>query len=429
MNTIKKRNVGIALLGLPLILTFGGASPTHGRAEFIVAVTIRARNRSYPSTPITVAIPAPPNGQSDLLATKRGGATYWVLRQTGAPFEYPCQITRGEGREILSFILPSLQKDETRTFRLVRSTSKAFSGHAVVTAHEGDNVEIKIDGQLFTRYTTKSGPNKPFFYPILTAHGQDLTRRWPMETGTGESSDHPHHRGLWFTHGSVNGIDFWSEQGIVGSTLNTGFEQLEAGPVFGSFRSHTDWLDPTGKHIATDMRHVRIWRLSAEDRILDFEIIVTPSDGPLVFGDTKEGMFGMRVRDDLAPSQHKGGHIVASTGKQDTAVWSTAADWVDYWGTVEGQTEGIAIFDNPSNVRHPETWHARDYGLFAVNPFGLHDFGKGPKGTGNYTVMPGQSLPFHYRVLFHAGDPQAGQVASQYEAYIDPPEAKAVWRR
>ena len=30
----------------------------------------------------------------------------------------------------------------------------------------------------------------------------------------------------------------------------------------------------------------------------------------------------------------------------------------------------VAIFAHPSGLNHPPYWHARDYGLFAVNPFG-----------------------------------------------------------
>jgi len=45
------------------------------------------------------------------------------------------------------------------------------------------------------------------------------------------------------------------------------------------------------------------------------------------------------------------------------------ADWCDYYGSIGGKTVGIAMFDHPSNPRHPTTWHVRDYGLFAANPF------------------------------------------------------------
>ena len=49
----------------------------------------------------------------------------------------------------------------------------------------------------------------------------------------------------------------------------------------------------------------------------------------------------------------------------------------------------------------------RDYGLFAANPFGQHDFESLPSKTaGNLVVPAGQSVTFRYRVYLHEGDEQ-----------------------
>jgi len=47
-----------------------------------------------------------------------------------------------------------------------------------------------------------------------------------------------------------------------------------------------------------------------------------------------------------------------------------------------GKTVGIAVFDHPSNPRHPTTWHVRDYGLFAANPLGCTILKRKTKGLG-----------------------------------------------
>jgi len=99
------------------------------------------------------------------------------------------------------------------------------------------------------------------------------------------------------------------------------------------------------------------------------------------------------------------------------------ADWCDYYGPVvtEGKDPGIlglAIFDHPSNPRHPTTWHVRDYGLFAANPFGLHEFEKAPAEAGNLTIPAGQSVTFRYRFYYHRGDEKEGRVAEHYHAYV-----------
>ena len=111
------------------------------------------------------------------------------------------------------------------------------------------------------------------------------------------------------------------------------------------------------------------------------------------------------------------GHIVNSTGAQDAAAWGKRADWCDYYGPVEGKTVGIAIFDHPQNPRHPTWWHVRDYGLFAANPFGVHDFEKKPAGTGNLIIPAGKSVTFRYRIVLHEGDEKQAGIAGLYKDF------------
>jgi hypothetical protein len=113
------------------------------------------------------------------------------------------------------------------------------------------------------------------------------------------------------------------------------------------------------------------------------------------------------------------GHQLASTGLRDAEVWGKRATWCDYYAARNGKTYGVAIFDHPQNLRHPTWWMARDYGLFAANPFGQHDFEnlKDQPTIGNHTVPAGGSLTMRYRFYFHEGDPETAQVAAAYTAY------------
>lgn len=83
---------------------------------------------------------------------------------------------------------------------------------------------------------------------------------------------------------------------------------------------------------------------------------------------------------------------------------------------------GIACFDHPANLRHPTCWHARDYGLFSANPFGLHDFTKAPKGAGRLSLAEGESLTLRHRWLLHAGDAVTAKVADRYAAWAQDPD-------
>ena len=79
----------------------------------------------------------------------------------------------------------------------------------------------------------------------------------------------------------------------------------------------------------------------------------------------------------LSPDEKRGvekvtGQALNSNGTSGKSIWGESAKWVYYWGTINDKAVGIAIFDHPSNLRHPTAWHAREYGLVAANPFGLH---------------------------------------------------------
>ena len=160
-------------------------------------------------------------------------------------------------------------------------------------------------------------------------------------------------------------------------------------------------------------------------RFFDFEITIHASHGDVVFGDTKEGTMAIRLAETMRLAQPKKkpgqGHIVNSEGVRDDKTWGKRAAWVDYYGPVDGKTVGVAIFDNPSNPRYPTWWHVRDYGLFAANPFGLHELEADKKNdpkAGAMAIPAGQSLTFRYRFYFHLGDDQEAKVAARYLEYV-----------
>jgi hypothetical protein len=155
-----------------------------------------------------------------------------------------------------------------------------------------------------------------------------------------------------------------------------------------------------------------------ENRAIDFDITVHASSGDVKFGDTKEGSMGIRTNPALrVKGSVAKGQAVNSEGVKGKAVWGKRAKWVDYWGPINGNTVGIAIFDHPGNPRHPTWWHARDYGLVAANPFGVHNFEGKPKGTGDLVIKSGEKVRFRYRFLFHAGDVKKAKISESYTAW------------
>ena len=294
--------------------------------------------------------------------------------------------------------------------------STAAAAEGVVVKESDGKVRVEFNGALFTEYHYQNVA-RPFLYPIIGPNGTPMTRDWPMVKTTNETTDHVHHKGLWFAHGDINGIDFWSEQKAFGKTVHQKFLQLESGAKEGVIRSLNAWVGPSGTVICQDERTLR-FRAEKDVRLIDYEITFIASQGELKLGDTKEGSMAIRLPVTMSVSgPWAQGHIITSEGVRDAAAWGKRANWVDYHGPVNGQTVGVAIFDHPQNPRHPTWWHVRTYGLFAANPFGVHDFEKQPKGTGDLKLAPGERVTFRYRFVFHTGDDKSARVADLYDTY------------
>src|SRR5215472_793480 len=315
------------------------------------------------------------------------------------------------------------------TLALSLGTAVLQGAEAVELKHLGNQIEVFVGGKPFTTYYFGADSPKPYLHPLRTAQGTVVTRGWPMVKDIpGASHDHPHHRAMFFAHGDINGVDFWGEgepsgasqtahgQFYSGEELPKGrtvFRQLDEA-TGNSIRAGFDLVASDGRIMGKESQEYA-FGIDESTRTIDCTFTLAANHGPLKIGDTKEGTFAIRVVKALeAPT----GHMLSSEGDVgEKEIWGKRADWVDYSGTVPGETLGIAIFDNPGNIKHPTYWHARGYGLFAVNPFGEHDFYNDPKRDGSVTIQPGEPLTLRYRVLIHHGDASEGKIAEKYEDY------------
>jgi len=294
----------------------------------------------------------------------------------------------------------------------------ADATRGVALKQEPTNVLITLDGQPFAEYVY-TNTSRPFCYPIYGPGQRLVTRNWPMKDVPGEAHDHPHHKGMWFTHGAVNGVDFWSELPNAGKVVHQKFTVMKNGKNAGVLKAENQWVSAKGEEVCTDVRTLTFRRGAGNSRIIDFEIAIRASQDPVVFGDTKEGTMAIRLAESMRLSGGQNqGHIVNSRGVRDKATWGKRAEWCDYFGPVGGEITGVAIFDHPKNPRHPTWWHVRDYGLFAANPFGQHDFESLPDPAAGKLVVPkGATTRFKYRFLFHEGDEVRGNVAAEWERF------------
>jgi len=293
-----------------------------------------------------------------------------------------------------------------------------------VKAVGDDHVSISIDGQPFSDFYIGASYQKPFLAPLRTASGLIVTRRWPMEQVASDSHDHPHHKGLFIGYGDVSGVNFWevesasipsgSNPKVKGKVALVHLDNVSSGKKSGSVTATFAWRAPEKGDMLEEKR-VMTFYSDPTVRIVDVDATLTAKQN-VEFADTKEGFFAIRLADAL--TEKNGGVMTSSEGAQtEKNVWGKRADWVDYDGTLEGQKVGIVIFDNPQNYNHPTRWHARAYGLFAANPFGVHDFDAHSTDHGGYSLKAGDSLRFRYRVIVHPGDVPKQKVADWYSDY------------
>jgi hypothetical protein len=299
------------------------------------------------------------------------------------------------------------------------------AGEPVELQRNEYQVEISMGGRSFTTFYFDPKVAKPYLFPLRSAQGTVLTRGFPMLTDiAGEDHDEPHQRAMYFAHGSINGFDFWGEAAFpkwsdhssqtFGRTVFRKLDQMVGGPGSGKLQATFDLVKADGTKIAEE---IQAYTFSGDEnsRTIDCVFTIRASEGPVEFGDTKEGTFAIRV---VKALDSPPGHMVNSNGGAgEKAIWGKRADWVDYYGRVAGEDVGIAIFDHPQNFRHPTYWHARGYGLFAANPFGLREFTRDRRQNGGYSIPAGGSLIFRYRVLIHHGDYRDAQVADAYKRY------------
>ena len=286
----------------------------------------------------------------------------------------------------------------------------------VTVQQDSEGVTVNVNGKLFTRYLIKSGA-KPILYPLIGPTGKEMTRGYPMRAAIAEEKeDHIHHRSFWFTHGDVNGVDFWAETKNHGVIKHRKFSKVAADGDRATIVTVNDWIGPDGVKHCEDERQ---WTFGADEksRWVDAAITVKATDRPVKFGDTKEGCFGVRVAGSMRVELGKGGRIVNSEGESDIDAWGKPAAWVDYSGPVDGEAVGVAILNHPTSFRFPTYWHVRTYGLFAANPFGLHHFKRSNEFDGSHTLQPGESFRIRYRVLLHQGNADTVDIAQAFQHF------------
>ena len=263
-------------------------------------------------------------------------------------------------------------------------------------------VEVFIDNKFFTAFIYPDNMEKQSLYPIISASGKIITRGYPLQPRPFERVDHPHHVGLWFNFGDVNGLDFWNNSFAIPTAEKPkygkiAFDKIIAvHPQLGKLMVSANWMD-ISKNVLLKEQSSFVFSGKGNIRIIE-RITQLTATSPVTFTENKEGLIGLRLDrsfeepatkpevfldakgvETLVPvMNNKGvnGTYRNAEGYKGGEVWGKRSKWVALKAIKDGEVITIVILDHPNNLNYPAWSHARGYGLFASNNFGGRAFDK-----------------------------------------------------
>lgn len=303
------------------------------------------------------------------------------------------------------------------TGSLVVLAAGCATGSGVKFVPGDDRIDVVVDETTIT--TLRHGPDltKPILHPLCTLNSVRVNRGFPLDKVEGEKEDHPHHAGLFFTYDEVNDDGFWNNSS---SPPRIALARVACDEETGSIDLVAHWIGKEGEILLEEKRKM-VFLPGKTEYAIDFCIELTAQGKAVVFHDTKEGMFALRVAHWLKEDGGTGAYLSSRGGEGAKQIWGKRAEWVRLEGETEGQTAGVAILNHPRSVNHPTYWHARGYGLFAANPLGESVFershGRKDAKPFGLTLEPGESARFAFRVIVYDGPLEKEDFEKRYKEY------------
>ena len=297
--------------------------------------------------------------------------------------------------------------------------SSCNSGPKVEFVQGENQIDVKIDGTLFTSYIYKSELVKPILWPIFTPAGIEMTRGFPYKEVEGESHDHPHHTGIFFTYDMNNKNGFWNSPAPPPQIKHTEVKEMTSGVGKGTLATTMLWTLTSGTTVLQEDRTMVFTPIAGGVEI-DMTMKLTAKDTVADFEPTKEGMLAIRVAHWLKERGFTGEYLSSNGDKKEEGVWGKRAEWVTLQGNKDGQEVGIAIMNHPTSENAPTFWHARSYGLFAANPLGQVIFQaahKVPVEDYELILNPGESALFKFNILIYDGHKTKEELDAIYNQY------------
>lgn len=273
--------------------------------------------------------------------------------------------------------------------------AEALAPDVGIALAAGEKLTFSHKGAKLLEHRFSSARPKTYVHPLCLADGTPVTLDGP--------EDHVHHRGLMVAWSEVNGIDFWGEVNPAphGEIVHQRFERTSGGnPAVLTEVNH--WI-ASGRVLLRERRTLRVPEPGTTGVWLDWSSEFTAHDEPVLLSAGKHTYNGLGVR--VTPAMD-GGAVLNARG---TIAIEQANGQNAAWCAYHGGSLGIALFDHPSNPRHPNAF-------FVMNrPFGY--LSAAPTFREPFRLATGAALRLRWGVLTFRGAPDAAAFDRQFQTW------------
>ncbi len=242
---------------------------------------------------------------------------------------------------------------------------------------------------------------KPYFHPIHAPNGLIVTDDAP--------GDCPYHHGLWFAWENVDGINYCretecdeSERGRIvhREIFDKGVDLHSA-----HFTVVNDWVAPNSSKSLAEHRRIKIHQRQEDRQLIDLRFDLNAQYGDVSIGASPES-HGLCFRG-AEMEYRKVTNSEYAIGQSEVS--GKPGKWCSLNGVLSDEAVGMAIFDHPSNMGHPNPFFALDDSIGFVSTAFPH--------SKPYTIAAGETLTLNYRIAVYLGDLFTFDLWRHYDEY------------
>lgn len=285
--------------------------------------------------------------------------------------------------------------------------------HSLALVVAGRDADARQPNRIVWQYNYDKAEGKPYFHPLSLWGSHPLTDLRP--------ADHRWHRAGWFSWKFINGVNYWEEnrQGLsVGTTELVDIKVTAEDDYSARFQVDLSYHPPGKSAVLTERRQIQI---SAPDEKgqydIDWSSTFTAGKEDVALGRTPipgeprgvayGGYAGLSLRMAVVTRSWK---FLDSKGRTSgKEIHGQSARWLNFGGKdPDGAETGIAIFDHPTNPRHPSPWY-----VAPEMPY----FSPALLFQEPLTLKVGEELHLAYRILVHAGPGNQQTLDAEYKKF------------